>query len=234
MIGSLQRLDYGWILDLTPFVWIRDEEIEWSGRIQMRCWSFTSVRQLGMTMRVDDKARFAMLIEPQLNALYRAAYRLCRNQTDAQDLVQDVCLRAFDRLAQFEAIDAPRAWLLRIEYNMFVDKVRRDSRSPIETKDDASIDFEQHASSESGPDAQFEAEQLVEHLSEAWQLLSSDQQALLALHAEGYSLAELTEIFDLPLTALKARLHRARVRLGKLINANQRRPRFVAVSGESA
>jgi DNA-directed RNA polymerase specialized sigma24 family protein len=54
-------------------------------------------------------------------------------------------------------------------------------------------------------------------LRDAWQHLEKDQRALLALHAEGYTLEELHEITDLTTDVLKARLYRARVRLGKLL-----------------
>jgi DNA-directed RNA polymerase specialized sigma24 family protein len=41
--------------------------------------------------------RFHRLIEPHLDALFRAAYRLTRNRPDAEDLVQEACVRAFER-----------------------------------------------------------------------------------------------------------------------------------------
>ena len=49
--------------------------------------------------------------------------------------------------------------------------------------------------------------------------LDTEQRALLALHVEGYTLAELESITDLSTDVLKARLYRARVRLGKLLEA---------------
>lgn len=84
-----------------------------------------------------------------------------------------------------------------------------------------------------GPAGHAEANLLAETLTAAWQLLNADQQALLALHAEGYTLAEIAGITDLPLGALKARLHRARARLGRLLCTHRQRPRIAAVSGES-
>ncbi len=180
-------------------------------------------------MAQDEKNRFAALIEPQLDTLYRAAYRLYRNRADAEDLVQDVCLKAFDRLEQLESVKSKRAWLLRIEYNVFIDQSRRQSRAPLESLDEDSL-----ATGPSwSPESMIEGEQLIIRLADAWPQLMSEQQALLALHSEGYKLAELTEITGLPLGALKARLHRARVRLGKLVHDIEQRQRFAAVSGES-
>jgi RNA polymerase sigma-70 factor (ECF subfamily) len=55
-------------------------------------------------------------------------------------------------------------------------------------------------------------------LDEAWRHLDEEQRALLALHdVEGYSLLELNELTGIKEGTLKSRLHRARVRLGKLL-----------------
>jgi RNA polymerase sigma-70 factor (ECF subfamily) len=167
--------------------------------------------------RAQADKPIAGIVEPHLEALYRAGYRLCRNRPDAEDLVQDVCLRAHAALRAGERICAPRAWLLKIQYRIHVDRVRRESYRRTETYDD-----EQSIDSGDGnvvnlPEAAAATAEAVAALGRAWGQLNSDQQALLAYYAEGYSLAEITEISGLPMTALKARLHRARVRLGRLI-----------------
>src|SRR5690606_2882765 len=181
-----------------------------------------------------DASRFAALIEPHLGALFGAAYRLRRSVPDAEDLVQDVCLRAYDRRDQLERAESPRAWLMRVQLNLHIDAVRRDARVAA-----ASLDDERHdglslaCPGADGPDEQVEAARLAEVLTGAWRMLTPDQQALLALHAEGYTLAEMIEITGVPLGPLKARLHRARMRLGKLLEAHRQPPRVAAVSGES-
>lgn len=181
----------------------------------------------------DARARFASLIDSQLDSLYRTAYRLCRNRADAEDLVQEVCLRAFEHRASLGEHDEPKAWLLRVEYNLYVDGTRRSSRSPVERFEESAGSPETRPDDGPGPDDAIEGEQLAEQLSKVWHCLSPDQQALLALHAEGHSLQEITEITGVPLGALKARLHRARVRLGKLLVSNQARPSFAVAAGES-
>src|SRR5690606_19727912 len=182
---------------------------------------------------IQEARRFAALIEPHLDALFRAAYRLCRSVPDAEDLVQDVCLRVYDRRGQLERADSPRAWLLRVQLNLHIDAAWR-RRAVAEPLDD-----ERHGArplpgpDEQGPGEHAEAARLAEMLNRGWRLLTPDQQALLALYAEGYSLAEMIEITGVPLGALKARLHRARARLGSLLDADRQPPRIAAVSGES-
>jgi DNA-directed RNA polymerase specialized sigma24 family protein len=59
-------------------------------------------------MRVPEVDRFALHVEPHLEALFRMAWRLLRNTPDAQDLVQDTCLIACGRLAEVATTDSPR------------------------------------------------------------------------------------------------------------------------------
>jgi DNA-directed RNA polymerase specialized sigma24 family protein len=74
-----------------------------------------------------------------------------------------------------------------------------------------------------------EAELAERRLLAALTKLDREQRALLALHVEGYSLAELEAMTDLTADVLKARLYRARVRLGKLLAADGRAPALALV-----
>ena len=60
-----------------------------------------------------------------LDALYGAALRLTGNPSDAEDLVQDTCLRAYDKWHQYREGTNCRAWMLRILTNTFINAYRR-------------------------------------------------------------------------------------------------------------
>lgn len=171
-------------------------------------------------------------LAPHLDALHRAAYRLCRHGPDAEDLVQEVCVRAFGNTQSFAAADSPRAWLLRVLFNLHVDQARRQrATTPL---DEATAVAEGAAAAARDPAASAERWHELDALAQAWPALTEEQQALLALYAEGYRLKEIVAITGLPLSALKARLHRARVRLGKLLAADAGAEKAAAVSGDSA
>ena len=70
-----------------------------------------------------------MLVQPHYEVLYRVAYRLTRSKHDAEDLAQEVCVRAYPRLAQLEQLEQPRGWLLRVMYRLFIDWSRRYERA---------------------------------------------------------------------------------------------------------
>jgi RNA polymerase sigma factor (sigma-70 family) len=170
----------------------------------------------------EAAASFATFIRPHFDALYRRAYRLTLNAADAEDLVQDVCVRAYPRLAELQELDNPRAWLLRVLYRLFVDLTRHRKSSPFQPmstieEDDSSRWME---SDEPGPEAQADSAMGEARLERAWQRLDKVQRALLVLHdIEGYTLAELVEMTGLPEGTLKSRLHRARIKLGKVLKS---------------
>jgi RNA polymerase sigma-70 factor (ECF subfamily) len=161
---------------------------------------------------------FRELVAPHLAALFRSAYRLTGNRQDAEDVVQEVCVRAYTHLAALRTLDQPKSWLLKIAYRVFVDGVRRRARSPVRT---TAEDFDAtRLSDEPSPEDRVEAELAERRLLAALASLDREQRALLALHVEGYTLAELEAMTDLSADVLKARLYRARVRLGKLLAAD--------------
>jgi len=161
---------------------------------------------------------FSDLVAPHLTALFRSAYRLTGNRSDAEDVVQEVCVRAYTHLATLRTLDQPKSWLLKIAYRVFVDGLRRRTRSPVRA---TAEDFDSTRSSdEPTPEERAEAELAEQRLLGALAKLDREQRALLALHVEGYTLAELEAMTDLSADVLKARLYRARVRLGKLLAAD--------------
>ena len=161
-------------------------------------------------------ARFEALMAVHYEPLYRAAYRYTRSVQDSEDLVQEVCVRALPRLAEIEALDQPRHWLMRVLYRLVVDSSRRYERRNVDSLE--TVDTGVLASADLGPPEQADNVLASDLLDRAWQRLDDGQRMLLGLHdVEGYSLAELTEITGLKEGTLKSRLHRARVRLGKLL-----------------
>lgn len=181
---------------------------------------------------VTQRARFSKFVEPHIEALRRAAYRMCRSLADAEDLVQDACLRAFERFPGEGEVEAPRAWLMRIQYNLHVDDLRRGSNRRTEPFDEPTHSCADDVPDTPGPDGNAETAERLEALGGAWPELNRDQQALLALYAEGYRLEEIGRITGLPVTALKARLRRARVRLGRLMASTAQAREVSAISGE--
>lgn len=157
---------------------------------------------------------FEKLIEPLLGRLYRAAHRLTRNRADAQDLVQETCVCAWERLSAIGDSVHVERWLLRTLYHRFVDGARRRRQAPVDPLNGTERPREP-ASTAPGPDVLAEQAELERRLDAAWLELDRDQRLLIALRAEGYGIAELEAITGVDRGALRARLHRARRSLAR-------------------
>src|SRR5687768_8666028 len=102
-----------------------------------RCPFVLEVNEGGTVVPNPDARRFEILIEPHLDALFRAAYRLARNRADAEDLVQETCVRAYERIAEPRDPQLIKPWLLRVMHNLFIDGVRRTRMvSLVSSRDD--------------------------------------------------------------------------------------------------
>lgn len=161
--------------------------------------------------------RFELLIRSHYDVLYRTAWRWTRSVEDAEDLVQEVCTRAWPRLEELEQLERPRSWLIRVMYRIFVDLTRRHDRARVVPLD--SVIADSLACERPGPEEHTERAGQSDRLASAWQLVDRERRALLAMHdIEGYTLPEISEITGLKEGTLKSRLHRSRALLGRLLD----------------
>jgi RNA polymerase sigma factor (sigma-70 family) len=164
----------------------------------------------------SSRERFETLVRPHYMTLYRIAYRLTRSSHDAEDLVQEVCVRAYGRLDEMAGLDNPRAWLICVLRRLFIDQTRRYERANVDSLE--TVDADRLVSDLPGLLEEAEQAARRQWLDRAWRRLDPEQRSLLALHdVEGYSLAEINEITGLKQGTLKSRLHRARVKLGRYL-----------------
>lgn len=165
-------------------------------------------------MAAEIRQKFHALVAPHLERLYRVACRLEGNTADAQDLVQDTCLAACERLAELEATTYPVRWLLRVQQNRFIDGLRRRRRAPVVAMD-LSVLAAAVPSAEAGPEELAERSQSQQRLLDAFGRLDKTQRVLLSLRVEGHGLDEIEAITGISKTVLRARLHRARESLAQ-------------------
>jgi RNA polymerase sigma factor (sigma-70 family) len=168
--------------------------------------------------------RFEDLMKPHFEPLYASARRFATNASDAQDLVQEVCIKAHANLDDLEKMDFPRAWLLRVLYHTFVDSRRSEDRSPTHIGQSIDEDNDIHLteSADKQPEEQVDRMMRVERVLAAMALLDKELCTLLAMHdVEGLSIEELSELTNLPQGTIKSRLFRTRAKLGRLLQNKQ-------------
>jgi RNA polymerase sigma-70 factor, ECF subfamily len=140
-----------------------------------------------------------------LDRLYRAALGLTGSRADAEDLVQDVCVRVLAKPRLVSGGD-DLGYLLRVLRNTFVSNHRSASRRPAVVT--APEDFERfEGGNGSDPERAFEARQLYARIAE---LPDHQRDVLVAVDLLGLSYKEAAASLDVPSGTIMSRLYRAR------------------------
>ena len=146
----------------------------------------------------------------QLGSLRRYARSLTRDGADAEDLVHDALVRAYERRATFRAGGNLRAWLFSITHNLFIDRMR-SRRSEA-----ARVEQAGHLAEASMPAPQDHSVRLAE-VRQAFLALPDEQRSALHLVAvEGLSYQQAADVIGVPLGTLMSRIGRARAALREM------------------
>jgi RNA polymerase sigma-70 factor, ECF subfamily len=169
---------------------------------------------------------FDAVVLPHLDAAYRLARWLMRDEHDAEDVVQEACLRAFRYFGSFSGGDG-RAWFLRIVRNACYGWHRHGAQAPTDA-----FDEEQHSSATSArPQANPETLLLqtddAASIARAMSSLPDRFHRLLVLReVEGLSYQELADVMGIPVGTVMSRLSRAREALRGALDNGRKQPRI--------
>ena len=172
---------------------------------------------------VDHNLAFERLVRPHFDRLYRFAWRLTGAKAEAEDLFQELLIKAFGKLDDLLEIDEPGSWLCRVMYNLFIDQQRRFARRRMHTIDEGQLvgDGLEGMPGLDDPVRNNERLQKLKRLDKALAQLSNEHRVVVLLHdTEGYKLAEIQELTGIPVGTVKSRLHRARARLREILIAD--------------
>ena len=150
--------------------------------------------------------RFEAEALPHLRALYGTAYRMTRNAHDAEDLVQETCLRAYRAFDRYEPGTNIRAWLFTILHRTRTDSFRRQSRSPPTVElvgDGPPVPPAQDALAAGGEDIV----RAIETLPEVF------RSAVVLRDLEDFTYDEIARILEVPVGTVMSRIHRGRALL---------------------
>jgi RNA polymerase sigma-70 factor (ECF subfamily) len=170
----------------------------------------------------DKLERFEAVILPHLDAAYNLARWLTRHDQNAEDVVQEASVRAYQYFDRFQG-EAGRAWLLRIVRNTCYTwlKKNRPHQSAV-SLDDASLEV---ASSAGGPDVRALADVHRELVEGALTELAPDLREVIVLREmEQLSYKEIAVVAEVPLGTVMSRLARARQQLQQLLQRRMAGP----------
>src|SRR3989338_3563417 len=155
--------------------------------------------------RAGRSREFEEVALVHLDALYRSALRLTQNRAEAEDVVQETCLRAFRSFHRFNPGTNCRAWLFTILRNTFLNRVRGADREVHEGE-----------SAEGRPGAGNPEEELLQtalhgDVDRALRALPlAFREAVVLVDLEGLSYKEVAEIVGCPVGTVMSRLSRGR------------------------
>ena len=171
-------------------------------------------------LRAGDRHEFARLVDTYSGALHRLALKMLGNEPDAEDVLQNTFLKAFQHIGGFEGRSSLSTWLYRIASNealMMLRKRRSETTftdtaaeededrisNPVEFTDWCCLPEEEFLSTES----KAALDRAVQHLPETLRIV------FVLRDIENLSIHETSQALGLSETAVKTRLLRARLRL---------------------
>jgi len=178
-----------------------------------------------------DVAAFEQLVKRYDRNVFRIAQHITQNREDAEDVVQDAFLKAYENLEQFQGNSKFYTWLVRIAVNESLMKLRR-RRSDRTVSLDEDIKTEEDtmprevADWSPNPEQLYKQGELKEILRKTIQGLPASFRTVFVLRdVEGLSTEETAEALDLSIPAVKSRLLRARLQLRERLNKYFRKPK---------
>ena len=161
--------------------------------------------------RAERREQFEREALVHLDALYSFALKLTRARDDAEDLVSDTVLRAFDRWEQYQLGTNVRAWLFTILYHTFVSRKRRIDAREVQLPEDPEGWSAFEAVGESDPEGKFYDSFIDEEVTREIDKLPEDYRTAVVLSdIQGLRYAEIAEILSIPEGTVKSRLFRGR------------------------
>lgn len=161
-----------------------------------------------------DKSSFRQIVEQTQSMVYNVAYRFLRNQHDAEDISQEVYLRLFKNLKNYNPTIKLSTWLYTITTNCCLDVLKSSARkqqytsldqmTTVESPDQAQLSLER-----------FELHELILNMAER---LTPVQKAVFILRdLENLSLEEVSNILSMRSNNVKSNLYYARKRMSELL-----------------
>lgn len=169
--------------------------------------------------REGDTQAFGELVRRYETKIFRLAQHITQNREDAEDVLQETFLKAYEHLDQFQGNSKFYTWVVRIAVNQALMKLRRRKTDKsvsldetIDTGEDTIV--REIAAWDEDPEQRFSREEIGQILDSAIQGLEPPYRSVFALRdIEGLSTEETAEALGLSVPAVKSRLLRARLQL---------------------
>ena len=162
-----------------------------------------------------ESSAFGVLVRRYQDRLYHTVYRLVGNAEDAQDVVQEAFLSAYQSLGNFKGDSLFFTWLYRIAVNTAI-SLKRKQRAVLRLGGPGAEPLD--PSDLSRPGHALEQAEQGRRVQRALTRLSAEHRAVLVLKdMEGQKYEAIAEVLGVPIGTVRSRLHRARLELRELL-----------------
>lgn len=172
---------------------------------------------------LDRERTFEALVREHKNRIYGYVCRLTNDHPDAEDLTQEVFVRAYQSMHAFRHDAAVDTWLYRIATNLVIDRFRRARRTPqtlrVEGADGEAVSEIPTTSREADPQASVQLSELQRQVQRAIHSLPPKLRAVIVLHdMEGLAYEEVAQTVGCPVGTVKSRIFNARALLKRKLS----------------
>jgi len=170
--------------------------------------------------RAGDGAAWEEIVQTYSRRVYNLAYRFTSRADSAEDLTQDVFVRVYRSLDQYNPKQGDlQNWLMRLARNLIIDDYRKRQRAP---QDDIADDLDDHKyhlrSAENSVQREMERRELGAQVQSGIDRLSADLRTCVILRdIEELSYQEIVDLLKIPEGTVKSRINRGRIELAKIL-----------------
>lgn len=168
----------------------------------------------------DAGEAIAALVSQYSTILYRVAYSVTRNAAEAEDAVQETFLRVLRHREKLGEIRDHRVWLVRITWNIVLDRKRRSKTRP-ETEDIADLVRTLPAAEMGAAEATISAQQCSRILALIDRLPGKERQALLLSAIDELTTSQMATVLGTTESSIRSRMFRARKLLSALLDGER-------------
>ncbi|MDR1403553.1 MAG: RNA polymerase sigma factor [Tannerellaceae bacterium] len=159
-----------------------------------------------------DTATYVCILDKYSRRVYSLVFKIVRNKEDAEELAQDVFLKAFKHLDRFKGESSFSTWIYRIAYNTAISYTRKKKHEWLAIEESAIVNVSEEAVADALGETDSSGQ--MEILDKALARLSPDERAIiLFFYMEGKSIDEIASITAFSVSNVKTKLHRIRKKL---------------------
>ncbi|CAG9606905.1 RNA polymerase sigma factor [Pseudoneobacillus rhizosphaerae] len=161
-----------------------------------------------------NKYSYTHIINKYKNQLYATILRMTKNPQDAQDFVQEAFIKVYHQLGKYDGKGSFSSWIYRVAINHCLDEFRKKSHhiQKVELS-------EEMYENPSHPEVIFLKKERSRQLERIVATLPEDERMIILLrYVNELSYDEISELLDIPVTTVRNKLHRAKIKMRKSVN----------------